>query len=279
MNTAEIVRHYEELLAQGQTNAAGKYLEEAAERAEKEGEELQAASCYNELEGFWRVCGHEEKCLTASRKALALLAKNGLAGSIQYATSMLNLATALSVFGHTKEAMDVFRDVEKSFASLPQNDFRAASLLNNMAQAMLRAGDVDGAERNLKKSLAVVETLPDMEAETATCCTNIAFAMLARKDTKGALPYLERAEKIFRALPDDPHGDAVLSCRGQLEYLNCNNVQALAAFSALATVTEKRYGRNMRYAAACRNCATICDVMGEKEGAARWRELAESVKG
>ncbi|MCD8164556.1 MAG: hypothetical protein LUE09_14365 [Synergistaceae bacterium] len=112
MDIENVLRRFEELLARGRVEEAGQYLEETAAISERSGDGLAEASCRNELTGFWRVCGQREKSYASAERALALLSENGLAGIIDYATALLNYATAKSVFGESAEALPLYRRVE-----------------------------------------------------------------------------------------------------------------------------------------------------------------------
>ena len=186
-----------------------------------------AVTILNELEGFWRAAGQKEKSYAAAEKALGLLRNLDREETIEYATTLLNYATAMMVFGDTQDALAIYRHVEGIYQSqLPADDYRYASLYNNMAQALLRARDVVTAASYFEKSLALLEKMPDTESEKATCCSNIAVCFMAQGALNEARACLEKAEDLFRALPNDPHYDSMLACRGQLEYLSRNYAEA-----------------------------------------------------
>ena len=98
MNIENILRKYDEMLAQGQMQAAVGYLEEEAAKCVEEGENTSAITIFNELEGFWRVAGEKEKSYAATEAALALIATCKMEGSIGHATTLLNYATAKTAF-------------------------------------------------------------------------------------------------------------------------------------------------------------------------------------
>lgn len=277
MEIDEVLRRFESMLSRGMVNEAGRYLEDVAVKSEGEGDPLTAASCFNELIGFWRVCGRKEKSCAAAERALALLSESGLCGGIDHATAMLNYAAAKAAFKRIPEALRLYRSVEARYRELlPAVDYRWASLYNNMAQALLKSGKSKEAADFFEKSLRLLEQLEGVDSETATCNTNIAFCLLAENRKGEAREHLERAEAIFRSLPGDPHYDGVLSCRGQLKYMEGQYVESAEYYRLLAENIEKRFGRNMNYATACRNCAKACAAAGLEEESQRYRRLAES---
>ncbi len=277
MEIDEVLRRFESMLSRGMVNEAGRYLEDMAAKSESAGDRLTAASCFNELTGFWRVCGREEKSCAAAERALALLAESGCGDGIDYATAMLNYATAKAAFTRIPEALRLYRRVEARYRELlPAVDYRWASLYNNMAQALLKSGNRKEAADCFEKSLRLLEQMEGVDSETATCNTNIAFCLLAENRKSEAGERLERAEAIFRSLPGDPHYDSVLSCRGQLQYMEGQYAESAECYRRLAENIEKRFGRNLNYATACRNCAKACAAAGLGAEAERYRRLAES---
>ena len=277
MLVEEIFQHYEALLQSGHISEAGEFLEESAASFALSGDTLAAASCYNELEGFWRVAGKKEKSYSAAEKALSIMSENGLADSLDYATALLNYATAKGAFGENEEALEIYRKVEARYLELlPGDDYRLASLFNNMAQSLLRLNNIKEAEDYFARSLRLLETMAGVDVEIATGRTNLAFCLTAQRRFDEAEEALAKSEKFFEGAYDDPHHGGALSCRGQLEYLKGNFEKAAAAYKTLADITERRYGRNMRYAGACRSAAKALEAAGKTEEALRMRQLAES---
>jgi len=277
MNIENILRKYDEMLAQGQMQAAVGYLEEEAAKCVEEGENTSAITIFNELEGFWRVAGEKEKSYTAAEAALALIATCKMEGSIGHATTLLNYATAKTAFGEAKEALELYDRVEKIYDwQLPEDDYRYAGLYNNMAQSLLRVNDVKSAGEYFAKSLEMLKKMQDVESETATCHANLAICLMAQKKLDEAGENLKKSEKLFAELPGDPHADSMLATRGQLEYMLGRYAEAAEYYKRAASNIEKRFGRNPYYARACRNCAKALEAAGNKEEAKRWHELSDS---
>lgn len=275
LDAAAILKRFDDLLAEGRVREAGTYLEEQSALAEREGDNNAAVSIYNELEGFWRAAGQQEKSYAAAEKALDLLKGLGLEETIDYATTLLNYATAKMVFGDTQNALALYRRVEEIYQTqLKPDDYRYASLYNNMAQSLLRSRDMKIAGEYFLRSLRLLEKMEDVESEKATCCCNMAVCLMAQGGMNEARAYLERAEEAFRSLPNDPHADSMLACRGQLEYLSGNYAAAAGYYQRAAENIEKRFGRNVNYAVMCRNCSKALAAAGNEAEAERWAGLA-----
>ena len=275
MTTEDILKEYEKLLSGGSVKEAGVFLEGRAREAEKD-EPLTAASCWNELTGYWRVCGDRQKSYAAAERALAILGTKRLADTQHYAVALLNYATAKTAFGDTDGVLDLYEKIEEIFQKTKDvPEYSRATLYNSKAQLLMKRGRAAEAEACFTKSLELLECMEDADSETATCRANMAYCAMARRDLAAAEALLSESEKYFKTASDDPHANVALSCRGQLEYLKGNNAVAADAFERLAANIEKRYGRNRNYAMAMRNAARAFEAAGRGEDAARCRSLSE----
>lgn len=273
----EILRRFDEMLSEGRIKEAGEYLEEMADNCRASGDGAAAISVLNELEGYWRVAGRRDKSYAAAETALSLLDAEGLSGTIAHATTLLNYATAKSAFGETEEAMRLYEDVERIYKSqLPNGDYRVASLNNNMAQSLLRERKPAEALCRFESSLSILKALDDVDGEMATCLTNIAVCLMALKRLDEAEKSLDAAEVLFSASSgDDPHRDSMVATRGQLEFMRGRYLEAARLYGDAAEGIKRRFGANVNYARACRNCARACEAAGRTDEARRYREFAD----
>ncbi len=277
MDIENILRKYDEMVAQGQMQVAVEYLEKKAAECVEEGESTSAITIFNELEGFWRAAGEKEKSYAAAEAALGLISSCKMEGSIGHATTLLNYATAKTAFGEAKEALELYDRVQKIYdCQLPEDDYRYAGLYNNMAQSLLRVNDVKSAGEYFAKSLDMLEKMSDVQSETATCHANLAICLMAQKKFVEAGENLKKSEGLFASLPGDPHADSMLATRGQLEYMLGHFAEAAEYYKRAASNIEKRFGRNRYYARACRNCAKALEAAGKKEEAESCQQLADS---
>lgn len=279
MDIENILKKFDEMLASGQMREAVDYLEKKAAECGEEGCASSAITIFNELEGFWRVAGQKEKSYAAAETALALISSCGLVGSIGHATTLLNYATAKMAFGETSEALELYGLVKEIYDEhLSADDYRLASLYNNMAQSLLRTNDAAAAEKYFIKSLTLLNEREDVKSEIATCHANLAICLIAQKKFEEAEKNLKKSEDIFAAIPGDPHVDSMLATRGQLEYMLGRFMKSAEYYKRAAENIEGRFGRNRYYARACRNCAKAWEATGNKEEAAHWQRLAESAE-
>jgi tetratricopeptide (TPR) repeat protein len=279
MDIENILQKFDEMLAQGQMQAAVDYLENKAAQCGEEGYSTLAITIFNELEGFWRVAGQKEKSYAAAETALGLISSCRLDGTIGHATTLLNYATAKTAFGEAGEALGLYDRVKEIYDSqLSADDYRYAALYNNMAQSLLRMNDAKMAGEYFAKSLAMLEKMENVRSEAATCHANLAICLMAQKKFDEAGENLEKSEDLFASLPGDPHADSMLATRGQLEYMLGRFAEAAEYYKRAAANIENRFGRNPYYARACRNCAKALEAAGNMEEAQHWLQLADSAE-
>lgn len=276
IDTQKVMATYDELLAAGTVREAGEFISKMAIFADECGELFSAASFLNELAGFWRVHGNKEKSYASCEKALEIMRSAGMDSTIDYATMLLNYATAKTAFGEIEAALKIYAMVDDIYADkLEANDYRRASLLNNIAQAYMKTGKLPDALRSFEASYKMLEADKDTDVEKATCLTNMAFCLIALRDIERAVKKIEAAEKIYASLGDEPHYDSFLSCKGQINYVTGKYAEAADCFARSAANTERRFGRTPNYFMLCKNAAKAFAAAGMHEKASVYTALAD----
>ncbi len=106
----------------------------------------------NEMVGFYRDTSQMEKGLDCCKKTIALSEKLGLQGTVEYATSLLNVANAYRAFGLYQESLSLHQQVYDIYKEkLPERDFSFASLFNNWSLLYQEMGEFEHAAEMLKK--------------------------------------------------------------------------------------------------------------------------------
>ena len=156
----EIFNKIDELYRQGNVEEAEKYMDMSLAEAESEGDFSTCVALYNEIAGYCRVSGNKEKCFDMLEKAIASQKREGLEDTISYATTLLNKATACAAFDINDEAFALYRKVENMYERLiDKDDYRVASLYNNMSSVLLKSGDLNKGINYLEKSESILEKL------------------------------------------------------------------------------------------------------------------------
>ena len=214
----------------------------AAEAAEDFG--LIIAAC-NELGGLYRVLSRYDEGMPLYEKALESLRRIGAADSENYATTLINYATILSMSGRQEEALDKYKDVVKILQSHgAEGDYRMAALYNNMSGLYQAKGDFNAAAAYLHKALLILKNLTDAEIETAVSCSNLASIYIVLGNMQDAENYAKQAVEIFHAeaAEDDVPYSAALCTLGEVYFAKGEYAEAEELFSEALRLIARDYG-------------------------------------
>ena len=228
MDIDKVLTEYDAMFGVNSLEEIEAFLSEKISEAEAESDNDSKLTLLNEQMGFYRDISKKEKCLECCKKNMELLDEMGLAGTAEYATSLLNVANAYRAFGLHNESLELHRKVEEIFLNkLPENAFAFASLYNNWSLLYQEMGEFENAARMLKKAKRVVDLYKDAKIEQATTRTNLAATLLAlyrdkQDDEKynEAMKYLEEALAIFEEDGGkNSHYSAALAAKGDALYM------------------------------------------------------------
>ena len=220
----QLIARYDGLLDRKQYKEAGALLYAGLESALAAGDTAAATGLYNELMGFERQYGSDEKALAAAQAALGLLEREDMAVSRPAAMIALNAATVYSKAGRTEEARALYDRAETLFQRFyPAGAREFAGLYNNRASAYRDPADRPKAEYYYTRALALLRRYADV-CDAAVTCLNLAglYACWPGRE-KEAEPYLRQAALLM----DIPEAE-----------------------------------RNAYYRYTCRKCASACGELG-----------------
>ena len=229
------------------------YLYEHIEQAKEQSETSVLFTLLNEMIGFCRDTTQKEKALKYCAELFQLLDDMKLEGSMEYATSLLNIANAYRAFGLLKESLELFGRVEQIYMqNLESEDFGYANLYNNWGLAYQEIQDYEKAKEVLLKALAVVDAHEYAVFPQATTRTNLAATLLqlgTEEDYKEAIVYLQQALRIHEESGgEDFHYSATLVAMGDAYCFQKDFSKAVEAYEAGLGEIEKHAGKNDNYA-------------------------------
>ena len=229
------------------------YLCENIEKAKDQSETGVLFTLLNEMIGFCRDTTQKDKALKYCTELLQLLDVMKLEGSIEYATSLLNIANAYRAFGLLAESLELFGCVEQIYQQkLDAKDFGYANLYNNWGLAYQEIEDYEKAKEVLLKALAIVDSYEEAVIPQATTRTNLAATLLqlgTEEDYKEAIEYLQHALRIHEEKGgQDFHYGATLVALGDAYCFQKDFAKAARAYEAGLREIEKHTGKNDNYA-------------------------------
>lgn len=260
-----VLQQLDALFAAHQTNKIEAFLTGKIEEAAEEGDKNAVITLMNEIIGHFREMGEADKAIAYCRQVLLLMEKMGLEGTVAYATTLLNVANAYRAAGLLRESMTQYQTVKLIYeGNLPYNDFRYASLYNNMSLLFQEMGDFESACDCLERALSIVTQYNHARIETAVTYTNLAASQLKLMRYEEAIANLNRAFSLFEIDEEkDYHYSGALSAMGEAQYL-AGNLEESARFYKLALrEIEKNVGRNQAYEITLQNLNAVTLRMSE----------------
>ena len=203
----------------------------------------------NEYVGLLRDRGEAEASLQIAGKILELLDSMGLAGTVSYGTSLLNVATAYRAAGKLKEAEKLYDEVAAVYAeTLPEDSMLVASLHNNKSLLFQEEGLYEKAAAELNAALEISEA-NNAEYEIAVTNANLSNTYVALGDLKKAEEKALEAAEMFKTIEDtDTHYASALYALGMIYNMKGQQDKAVGPLSEALAIMDKEHGRTEYYA-------------------------------
>ncbi len=264
------------------TTGVDAYLTASLQTAKEEEDYAAYISICNEMIGFYRSVSAFEKAYVAAEDVLLLMEELKLEDTEHFATTLLNAATAYSAGGDCAQALRLYRQAMQIYdRRLSPEDYRWASLYNNMSIMLEKAGENREAADCAKKALAIIEKQEGNEAQTATTLTNLALVYFKLSENEEAKHCLARAITLFEQGAGEPneHYSGALAGMGEACFRDGEYEKAMSYYERALEDVKRHYGENMSYGILCENCAAVCGAMGDGEKQKSYADRAREVIG
>lgn len=248
MNIQEIILQIDKLLEENKREEAEKLMQESIARAVAEQDDNSLLRLLNELLGFYRETGrHEEAWLIADR-AIAQAERMGLAGTIPYATTQLNVANAYRAGGRLEESLEKYLQVQEIYRQqLAPDDMLAASFQNNFSLLYQELGEYEKARECLLNALQIVKE-KGSGYELGVTYANLAATCVQLEQMEEAGEYAAKSMEVFeKAGIMDSHYAAALSALGAWHFHRREYRKAGDAYRRAMELVERCNGRNHAY--------------------------------
>ena len=265
MNIDKVLMEYDSMFGVSSMEQIMDFLTEKLEEALGEQDIFSAITLLNEIIGFCRDTSQNDKGEMYCGQLLSTLKKQGLEGSIEYATSLLNVANAYRAFGLFQKSEDLYLRTEEIYLQkLDRYDFRYASLYNNWALLHQEVGDFSKACSLLEKARSVVDKYSNAIIEQATTRTNLAVSLFRlsretatqdKSDVAESEDLFKKAEKYLgeslaiheRDGGRDFHYSAALSAMGDAMFIKDKYVDSATFYKKAMQELEKHVGKTESY--------------------------------
>lgn len=165
------------------------WLEEARAGHDTRGEH----SLKNELMGFYRKEGREDKAVSFAQSALADLEKLGLEDTVTAGTCLVNVGTVFFTFHRAEEALPYLERARILYEKLlPEDDPRLGGLYNNTGLTLTDLERFDEALELYELALSVMGKRPGGELEEAITHLNMADTLTEKLGSENAESAVEK---------------------------------------------------------------------------------------
>ena len=227
---------------------AEKLMRDAVVQAVREQDDNSLLQLLNELVGYYREAGQAENSFQMAGQAIAQAERMGLAGTVPYATTLLNAANAYRAGGKLQESLETYRQVQEIYdAQLEKDHIFVAGLQNNMSlmyQEMQRYAEAEECQ------LRALEIVRSKEAfyETGVTYANLASTCVQLGKTKEAESYAVSSMETFQKIGvKDSHYGAALAALGACHYAREEYERAGDYYRQAMELVETGVGRNGAY--------------------------------
>ncbi len=267
MDINQVLDTYDAMFGAYSLEQIDAFLEKMIEEALAEGDVSSIITLVNEMIGFCRDTGKEERGIAYCSQLITLMRDLEMEGTVPYATSMLNIGNAYRAFGWLEEAMECYQTVEVIYdQDLDEYDFRFASLYNNWSLLYQEMGEFVYAKKALYKALAIVLLYDEAKIEQATTHTNLAVTLLRLGEIEEAEKHLKQGLEIYEENGgEDFHYSGALAAAGDACYLRGRQEEAIHYYKTAMEKLEKQVGRTEAYKRISENCQKAEEELKRQE--------------
>lgn len=275
MDINKILNQLDDLFAARQFDKVEDFLKKNYEQAVSEGDTASKITLLNEFMGFYRESTQFNKALECAKKVLHIMKEMGLEGTMDYATTLLNVANAYRAAGLYEQSMECYNQVLDIYdGRLDQKDFMYATLYNNISILYQAMGNYTKAAVSLYHALDIVKLYEGAEIEQAVTYTNLGATLVKDGKIEEALFHLKKAEEIFnRDAQKDYHYSACMDALGEVYYMQGEFGKAAECYETALKEIEATVGRNQTYYAVKESLSKVYEKLGK-----RYEETKEEIK-
>lgn len=245
MDINQVLKDLDAAFERADTASAEQVLQSGISEAINASDDGALLQLLNEYLGFLRETGRADESYVIADRILSLMDRMGLAGSIPYATSLLNIANAYRAGGRLADSLAAYDKVEEIYkTSLPSDSMLMASFYNNKALLLQESGRLEEAAECLNKALSIVESKGE-PFEIAVTHANLSNTYLGLSDSVKAVEEAKKAIDIFEKTGTlDSHYASALYSLGICEVSSGNLAKARKHLETAADIMEKFLGKN-----------------------------------
>lgn len=249
MDIQEVLKGLDLLFQEQRIQEVESYLEQALTKAIELNDKSAMITLLNEMIGFFRDTSQYEKSILFSQKLIAILDSLSLQGTVDYATSLLNVANAYRAAGLKKESLEHYKLVETIYQnSLDPSDWRFAAFYNNLSLLYQETEEFEKAYACLENALSILQSGRDNTMEIATTYTNMGATLVKMGNVSEAEHKLYEALVLFEKDGNrDFHYSGALAAMGDLLFQKEEYNKAKTYYEQAMSELDKNVGHTEAY--------------------------------
>lgn len=266
MDISKILRQIDNLYANKEIDKVESYVETYIREAMDEGDTSSLITLINEMIGYQRDSGHYETAVEYSNQVLKLMNNLGLTDSIEYGTTLINVANAYRAANRLDEAQTYFEQVFKVYRDrIEDKDLLYASLYNNMSLMYQEKGDFSKAVECLRHALAIVKEHPDDKIKLAITYGNLGESLIKIGALDEAMEVLNKAYDIYKVDEvKDFHYSGTIAAMAEIYFLNQDYEHSAALYEETLKELLVNVGHTSAYDIIKGNLDKVYEAMGRK---------------
>lgn len=262
MNVQDVLHELDGYFQRNEVDQVEPFLQSHLAEATARGDQAAVLTLLNELMGFYRGMSRFREAIAVAEQAVTLLEELGYKGSIPYATTLLNAATAYRADGQIAKALALYEEVTAIYAAQPVAPYLRASLYNNLSLAYQAMAAHAEAIRYLELALPLIREQPGSTVEVAVTLTNLAQSKLRSGRAAEAKADLEEAVRLFESQAQrNPHYGAALAGLGEVAYRASDLQEARTRYEQALAEIAAHYGKNLYYAVTLASLAVVYETL------------------
>lgn len=258
----EFLRKLDRIYAESPKELEG-FLKEGLCGARRAEDPAAALVILNELIGYYRVMSRFEDCGACIEQAERTAAAMGIQGTVNYATTLLNIGTALRVMGRMQEAEEQYDQAYAIFSrEFTGPDYRMATLYNNRSILYAQTKRLKEARQDLEAAMELIRALEQSETEIAVTHVNTGNICFEMQDIEEGMRHMEEAVRLFEQTEGkkDAHYSSALSGLGEAYFRSGRLEASVRCYEKALEEILSNYGENDYYRVTKNNLELVKDT-------------------